>query len=308
VTRLVVGTSKGLYQLEGEGSEARPDGGPLADRQVVGLAREDGSLWAVADGQVVLRRQARGPWSEVVEAGSFELTCLLPTSSGLLLGAEEAHLLRLEDGSLRPMESFEHVEGRASWHTPWGGPPAVRSLTQDRAGRLHVNVHVGGIPRSADAGATWAPTIEVDADVHQVLAHPSRADLVVAATAMGLAVTEDGGDHWRFERGGLHAAYCRAVAFCDGVVLVSAAAGSSGRRAALYRAPLDGVWELERCGAGLPEWFDANIDSGCLAADGATAAFGTADGSVYLSHDAGATWDRVAAGLPSVRSMLVGGG
>jgi hypothetical protein len=308
LTGLVVGTSKGLYELEGAGSEARPEGGPLADRQVVGLAREGGSLWAVADGQVVLRRPADGPWSEVAGAGSFELTCLLPTSSGLLLGAEEAHLLRLEDGSPRPLESFEHVEGRASWHTPWGGPPAVRSLTQDRAGRLHVNVHVGGIPRSADAGATWVPTIQIDADVHQVLAHPARADLVVAATAMGLAVTEDGGDHWRFERAGLHAAYCRAVGFCDGVVLVSASTGPSGRRAALYRAPLDAVSELERISDGLPEWFAANIDTGCLAAEGATAAFGTADGSVYLSHDAGATWDQVAAGLPSVRSMLLTSG
>jgi hypothetical protein len=305
MTGIIVGTTKGLYEVGGAGSPAQPEGGALADREVLALAREGGMLWAVADGEVVLCREAGGPWSEVAGAGPFELTCLLPSSSGLLVGAEEARLLRLEEGSLEPLESFERVPGRSTWHTPWGGPPAVRSLTQDGAGRLHVNVHVGGIPRSADGGATWTPTIEVDADVHQVLAHPTRADLVVAATAVGLAVTEDGGDHWRFERSGLHAAYCRAVGICDGVVLISASTGPSGRRAAVYRTSLDDTSRLERSRAGLPEWFDSNVDSGCLAAAGTMAAFGTADGSVYLSQDAGASWDQVAAGLPPVRSTLL---
>jgi RND family efflux transporter MFP subunit len=38
-----------------------------------------------------------------------------------------------------------------------------------------VNVHVGGIPRSVDSGATWAPTIDVDADVHEVKDHSVAA-------------------------------------------------------------------------------------------------------------------------------------
>ncbi|HZD71779.1 MAG TPA: hypothetical protein VFA45_23565 [Actinomycetes bacterium] len=310
MTRLLVGTGKGLYQMEAaleEGSLPRPHGGALADREVTALVGDGAALWTVADGKMVLGRQGSGPWSEVASA-PFELTCLLPTSSGLLAGAGEARLLRLEGGSLAPLEPFQRVEGRDSWYTPWGGPPAVRSLTQDRAGRLHVNVHVGGIPRSPDGGETWTPTIDVDADVHQVLAHPVREDLVLAATAVGLAVTEDGGDSWRFEHAGLHAAYCRAVAVCDGLVLVSASTGPSGRRAALYRAPLDDTANLERCTTGLPEWFDANIDTGCLAAAGATAAFGTADGSLFLSLDAGATWEQVAADLPPVRSMLLSAG
>src|SRR6266540_7284274 len=71
----------------------------------------------------------------------------------------------------------------------------------------------------------------------------------------------------------------------------------------IYRAALDGPARFERCGAGLPEWFDANIDSGCLAAEGETVAFGTADGTLFRSADAGATWTEAAGGLPAVLAV-----
>jgi hypothetical protein len=299
--RLVVGTVKGLYELEPGSSGPRPGQGRLADREVVALAVADGALWALDGGETVLRRGPDGSWTEV--AGGSSLTCLLPGGDGLLVGMEPARLLRLEGGSLAPLSSFEETPGHERWHTPWGGPPAVRSMARDLAGRLHVNVHVGGIPRSLDGGASWQQTIEVDSDVHQVLAHPALADVVLAATAMGLARSDDGGGRWRFETEGMHADYCRAVAVAGGTVLVSASSGPSGRRAAVYRAPLDGPVRFERCRTGLPEWFDNNIDSGCLAADGEVVAFGTDDGSLFRSEDAGATWAEVTSGLPAVRAV-----
>jgi hypothetical protein len=299
--RLVVGTVKGLYELETGSSEPRADDGRLAEREVVALAVAGDSLWALEDGTTVLRREPGGSWTEV--ASGSELTCLLPAEDGLLVGMEPARLLRLVGSSLEPVPSFDETPGHQRWHTPWGGPPAVRSMARDRAGGLHVNVHVGGIPRSLDGGSTWHPTIEVDSDVHQVLAHPALADVLLAATAVGLARSDDGGDHWRFEREGMHADYCRAVAVAGGTVLVSASTGPSGRRAAIYRAPLEGAAPFERCRAGLPEWFDANIDSGCLAARDEAVAFGTADGSLFRSEDAGATWTEAASGLPAVRAV-----
>jgi hypothetical protein len=299
--RLVVGTVKGLYELGMDGSEPRADDGPTADREVTTLAATGDGLWALVDGTTVLRRDRHGTWTELASASG--LTCVLPGDGGLLVGAEPARLLHLEGGVLEPAPSLDSTPGHETWHTPWGGPPAVRSMTRDRAGRLHVNVHVGGIPRSLDGGATWQPTIDVDADVHQVLAHPVLADVVLAATAMGMARSDDGGEHWRFERDGLHADYCRAVAVSGETVLVSASTGPSGRRAAIYRTPLGSPARFERCTAGLPEWFDANVDTGCLAADGETVAFGTADGSLFRSEDAGATWTEAAAGLPAVRAV-----
>ena len=77
------------------------------------------------------------------------------------------------------------------------------------------------------------------------------------------------------------------------------------RRAALYRAALtDG--RFERCRTE-PASFDGNIDTYCVDAlpDGSFAAFGTQDGSVFASADAGASWDELALGLPPVQRVLV---
>jgi hypothetical protein len=300
---LVVGTVKGLYELGTDGSEPRADAGPLEGRQVVALSTGPAGLWALADGDTVLHRDPHGSWTELASTGEHELTCLLAAPDLVLIGAEPVRLLRLEGDQLEWVDSLDGTPGHETWHTPWGGPPAVRSMARDQAGRLHVNVHVGGIPRSLDGGASFQPTIEVDADVHQVLAHPELPDVVLAATAAGLARSDDGGGHWRFEHQGMHARYCRAVAVAGKTILVSVSSGPAGRRAALYRAPLDGPARFERCTAGLPEWFDGNVDTGCLAADGDSVALGTADGSLFRCEDAGATWTQAAEGLPAVRAV-----
>jgi len=162
---------------------------------------------------------------------------------------------------------------------------------------------VGGIPRSVDAGASWAPTIDIEADVHQVVAHPTQPDVVLAAGAVGLAVSVDGGSSWRIERDGLHATYARAVAVAGDRVLVSVSNGPRGGRGAVYRGGLEPGATFERCTEGLPEWFDGNIDSGWLDARGSEVAFGTGDGEVFVSQDAGERWTRAATDLPSIRAV-----
>jgi hypothetical protein len=94
---------------------------------------------------------------------------------------------------------------------------------------------------------------------------------------------------------------------CGDVLLMSASSGPRGGRAGVYRAPLAGG-TFERCGAGLPEWFDDNIDTYCLDAlpeDGSFAAFGISGGRVFGSTDQGSTWDELASGLPAVQRVLV---
>ena len=119
-------------------------------------------------------------------------------------------------------------------------------------------------------------------------------------------MSPDQGGAWSLHAEGLHASYCRGVAVCGEAVLVSASEGPAGRRSALYRGGLEGK-SFERCRAGLPEWFDGNIDSSCLDAIPETgpAAFGTADGRVFISPDEGTSWDVLASDLPGINCVLV---
>src|SRR4029079_4688835 len=104
------------------------------------------------------------------------------------------------------------------------------------------------------------PTIEVDADVHQVFAHPERPDVVAAAAGVGLCVSTDGGASWSKEHAGLHAPHCCAVAFTGDDVLVSAGPAPFPAEGAVYRRPLAGG-VLRQMQSGLPRWFAGMPDT-----------------------------------------------
>jgi len=295
--RLLVGTADGLHEF---GVRERSH---LNGHEVSALAGDDRGWWALVDGRTVGRSGDGGSWEEWAALPDGGGTCLALTPAGLLVGTAGAHLFRLEGRRLVEVEGFEQVEGRREWYTPWGDPPDTRSIAADPAGALYVNVHVGGVVASGDGGRSWRPTLEIDADVHQVLCHPARPGLVLVAAAIGLGLSEDGGGSWRFETEGLHGRYLRAVAVAGGHVLVSASTGPRARRAAVYRAPLGRRVGFQRCTQGLPDWFGSNIDTFCLAASGRMAVFGTDEGTVYLSTDAGESWEPIAKGLPAIQCV-----
>jgi photosystem II stability/assembly factor-like uncharacterized protein len=296
----LIGTTEGLHEL-GEREATQ-----FAGREVTALASEDGGdRWALLQGRALARRETDSGWREVgTLPDGVEGTCLAATRGGLLVGTVRAGLWRWTDGGPVRVESFERMPGRDGWYTPWGDPPDTRSIAEDAGGPLYVNVHVGGVARSTDGGASWSPTIDVDADVHQVAAHPTCPGYVFAAAAEGLWVSADGGDSWTTDTGGLHARYCRAVAVTEDTVLVSASTGPGGRRAALYRRDLVDD-RFERCRDGLPEWFTDNLDTHCLAASGRVVVLGTEDGVVHASTDGGRTFSVLAKGLPPVRAVVL---
>ena len=302
MTQIVIGTERGLFQLSPQ--EPLPLG-PFAEHEITAVARDRARWWVLVEGRSLWRSGADGTWEEItsVAMDGIAATCLGTSPVGLLVGTESAHLLRLDGATLVRVDSFEDVAGREAWYTPWGDPPDVRSISTSVDGAMYVNVHVGGVVRSTDGGRSWTPTLDVEADVHQVLAHPSRPALVLAAAAVGLVVSRDGGESWEIDAEGLHATYARAVTVAGDAAIVSVSTGPGGRRAALYRRPLAGAAGLTRCGPGLPEWFRGNIDTACVASVGSTVAFGSPDGCVYLSTDAGERWERVARGLPAIAAV-----
>ena len=299
--RILVGTESGLWQLRGDALEPVDQ---LNARPVTALAQRGDETWAIVDGRTLWHGAGRH-WSERAALDGRVATCVASTPHGLLIGTAQAHLLRLLGDTLEAVPSFETVAGREKWYTPWGDPADVRSIAVALDGTIYVNVHVGGVVRSRDAGRSWAPTLDIEVDVHQVLTHPTRPDVALVAAYDGFGVSRDGGDSWRFITDGMHAHYARAVAVSGETLLVSASTGPRGRRSTLYRRPLDGETDFARCREGLP-WFASNIDTACLAADDSLVVFGTDDGRVFRSLDSGAHWGLVTKGLPTITAVTIG--
>jgi hypothetical protein len=294
--RVMVATRNGLFDV---GEDTRP---LLAEREVNTLTRGASGWWAVLDGTALATSSDGERWEEVAAVDSGTGTCVVEAASGVVVGTSGAHLLKLGSGGLTLLDGFEEAEGRDQWYTPWGGPPATRSLSADQDGWLFANVHVGGILLSKDGGHSWTPTIDIHTDVHQVLAHPEDPSVVLAAAGTGFARSDDRAGAWTFSNEGLHAQYCRAVAVAGSVVLVTASRSHRGERGAVYRRA-EGGWE--RCLLGLPEWFDGNVDSHCLAASGSDVALGAPDGSVFVSSDAGTSWRETGSRLPPISAVAL---
>jgi photosystem II stability/assembly factor-like uncharacterized protein len=244
----------------------------------------------------------------------LDLACCVAVGDVIYLGTDDARVLRVDaDGELAQLRGFDAVAGRETWYAGSAiidgqrvGPPlGIRSITATADGAvLLANVHVGGIPRSADGGVTWHPTIDVDSDVHELRAHPIRPGVVMAASAIGLCVSRDSGLTWDVEQEGLHASYCSAVAFAGDDVLVSASVDHFAAQGAIYRLA-DGHDSLVAAAEGLPAWTDGIVDTGCIATHGSAAALADRTGNLYMSTDVGRNWSRCAGGFSSPSSVLI---
>jgi len=294
---ILAGTLAGVHFVE--------DGRTLDIGGPVTALVAGGGLWAATEEHSVLRSGSGTEWEAVASITELAIRCLLPFGQEALAGTSEAHLYRVGEGQALRIEAFEDLEGRDGWYTPWGGPPDTRSLAESEDEVIYANVHVGGIPKSEDGGMTWRPTIDVEADVHQVTVHE---DLVLAACATGLATSSDHGETWRIDSDGMHGRYCRAVTPTPDAVLVSASTGPFTKQAAVYRRPLRSSGAFQKCVGGLPEWFGANVDSHCLVAHGERVALGTGEGEVWVSEDQGGTWSLGAKGLAGVSCLAIGPG
>ncbi len=272
-----------------------------------------GGAYAIVGSREVWRWTPAGAWRRAAVADA-DIACCLKFGDRLLAGAEDLRLLEFANGRCIQLEDFAATPGRESWYAGSAlvdgrivGPPlGVRTLsaTCDGAALLS-NVHVGGIPRSTDGGATWLPTIDIDTDVHQVLGHPAQPEIVAAASAAGLCLSRDGGESWSVTAEGLHAPYSLAVALTEDWVYLSCSTDHFSSDGAIYRRRIESDGALEPCGGGLPERLQGIVDTGCIHARGDDLAIVDRGGSLYGSRDAGRSWSLWERGLPSPSGVLI---
>lgn len=294
---LLAGTTQSLWDVERSYALAE-------DACVTALAGRSGRVWALFDRERI----------ELVETFDVEpLAVLRPADGESLVALADGRLVVGRQGAtlavagpepgapVTAIAAFDHVPGRESWHNPAAATPSLRSLASDDGGRLFANVHVGGLWRSDDAGSHWEQAIPPEADVHEVAAGVDGK--VVVAAAEGFGWSTDRGQTWSWTVDGLHAPYARAVASSGEAVYVTASTGPNTTKAALYRAPAAGR-PFTKCAGGLPEWFASNLDTGQVSADGDKVALGTSGGELWLSQDGGGRFEKVAADLGVVTTVL----
>jgi hypothetical protein len=294
--RLLAGTARGLFRITTDGATADLEG------EIRGLCQGTDSLWCLRNRREIWRERPDGGWTWVASLEDGIGLCLLPVAPGLWAGTSQTSLFHLLDGSMRPVTSLGHAPGRRDWWSP-GDAPEVRSMSSDDQGNRYLNIHVGGILKTGDQGKTWAPTIDINTDVHQVL-FDRASRLLLGASARGLAVSRDRGESWQLLTEGLHATYLRAVAVSRDCIFVSASTGPRTRKGGIYRTPLHDPGVFEKA-APREGFLPGNVNTFCLAALESRVAFGTEEGDVLLSEDEGRSWRRVASELGTVRCLLL---
>lgn len=320
---IIAGTSQGLVVFEEAGEESFR---ALPSRDLTHLyltpARR---LLAIADQNVILaapspRHAADGAaWTVLGELPGTVANCLAELAGRLFIGAADARLFVMpaEGGAAELIASFDAVPTREAWDTPWGGPPDVRSLAviARPASAIYADIHVGGIVRSFDLGASWSQAPgSLHRDVHRVSTHPDRPDMVLAATARGCFISHDRGESWEqhlepFEPRGYQR--CVIADSADPDLLLCTASlgphpqGESGCEAMVFRST-DGGATWGEAMEGLPGPFH-NINTHMLdaaPAESGTFAFHDDLQSLYLSRDGARSWEHIAR-LPDVQCICM---
>ena len=287
----------------------------LPKRTVRGLSHDQvGGAYAAVDEIYLYQRKPSGEWERLASSESV-LSVTFAVGDKVYAGTDDAQVLRLNaQGGFDRIDGFDSIEGRESWLAGTAiidgkevGPPlGVRSMSGAANGHLFANVHVGGIPKSEDGGATWTPTIDVELDAHEVRVSPYNSNIIAAATAFGLCISWDAGKSWSVQTEGLHDPYCSAVAITVDHIFVAASEGHFTQEGALYCRSVDpSKAMLEKLGAGLPNWLKGIVDTSCIASNENDIALVSAGGEVFTSIDSGRNWRKREETVAGVSSVLI---
>jgi hypothetical protein len=251
-------------------------------------------------------------------------------------GTEPGALFRSDDAG----ETFELV--RALWEHPqrprWGagyGGQAVHTVVTDprSTDAITVAVSSGGVYRSLDAGASWAPSNsgirvtflpeeypEFGQCVHKIAPDPADPDRLYLQNHGGVYRSDDRGGTWHDIGKGLPADFGFAVAAHPrrgGVAYVFPLHADFDRvppdlRCRVYRTQDAGAnWSAVTGGLPAEHHYGVVLRDALRTDDNDPAGvyFGNRNGEVYASSDEGDSWRLIASHLPDVlcvRAAVVG--
>jgi hypothetical protein len=215
----------------------------------------------------------------------------------LLIGCTPPNLYIFNEdfGGVVTVSSFQKLPVRDKWFTPWGGPPAVRSIAGTKDGWIYADIHVGSIMRSRDNGENWEPVNPtLHRDVHEVVTCPSNNNMVYANTYRSVYISNDRGQTWYHRSGALNDRYGRGIAVhpTDPDLLLCGVSDGPRRdnvHGQLYRTEDRGM-NWVHIDNGFPESTRSNIDTFHIRFNG-DEVFVSDEQNLYHSNDQGKNFE-----------------
>ena len=247
-------------------------------------------------------------------------------------GVEDAALFRSTDGG-KTWHEMAGLRGHGTgpqWH-PGAGGMCLHTiiLDPDDSKRMWIAISAAGAFRTDDGGNTWKPinrglksqyipdpNAEVGHCVHHVAMHKSRPGVLFMQKHWDVMRSDNSGDNWREVSGNLPTdfGFVIDVHAHEPETIYVVPIKSDGEhfppegKLRVYRSRTGGN-EWEALTKGLPQSnCYVNVLRDAMAVDSLDKCgiyFGTTGGQVYVSNDAGDSWNAIVHDLPAVLSVEV---
>ena len=250
----------------------------------------------------------------------------------VLAGVEDAALFKSVDGGVNwtELSGLRGHDTGAQWQ-PGAGGMCLHTIIESPKdpSRLFVAISAAGAFRSDDAGQSWRPInaglrsqgipdedAEVGHCVHRIALHPSNPDVLFMQKHWDVMRSNDAGDSWFEVSGNLPSDFGFVIdvhAHEPETVYVLPITSDSVHyppegKLRVYRSRTGGN-EREPLTKGLPQsncYVDVLRDAMSIdSLDQCGVYFGTTGGQVYVSSDAGDSWEAIVRDLPAVLSVEV---
>jgi hypothetical protein len=324
MTRLYAATGDSIARLEEAGGRWRVElslTGSPAYCLAVDPADPDRVYAGLSDGGVRRTDDGGRSWADCSPPQTAVFSLAVSAGDGAVYaGTEPSALYRSDDSgeTWRELDALLELPSRPTWSfppRPWTSHVRWIAPNPHDADLLLVGIELGGLMRSADAGATWQDHRPGAArDVHSLAWHPRAEGRAYEAGGDGAAWSDDAGETWQpaDEHRDRHYTWAVAVDPDDpGVWYISASTGpfvAHGRgdpQARIYRRE-DGGWRP--LAGGLPEPLPS-MPYALVATEGRLFA-GLANGQLWVSPDRGDNWRACALegdAIPSLHALADAG-
>ncbi|HLQ29393.1 MAG TPA: YCF48-related protein [Ktedonobacteraceae bacterium] len=320
MTELYVATGDGVAHITQHGETWTVET-QLKDSEVQCLVLDPhhpGTIYAGSQGKGVLKSSDGGiHWQDthLPQQDVFSLA-VSPVDGTVYAGCEPSMLFRSTDGgqSWQELAALRSIPSAPTWSfppRPWTSHVRWIAPNPHDAALLIVGIELGGLMYSSDGGQTWTDhRPNAQRDVHALAWHPTAQGRAYEAGGGGSAWSRDGGKTWqRLDTGrdrhytwGLAVNHddpdCWYISACPGPREAHNPHGNA--QAYIYRWRGNGPWQA--LNGGLPQPLKSFPYA--LASTPGQLYAGLGDGSLYVSHDAGDSWQQMTLGGDPVSRIL----